>query len=138
MTKSASKRRPRALGGVVPPTPIINLRTGQVTHFGPRRAYDGAYVSELLRAKGIQQRDVEGFRFIARALGPEFDHLKIGYLDQISILFHEQMTEEDYAAMRAAGPNASAQKINGVLTITPADDAPPFGPRLRVVGGDHE
>jgi hypothetical protein len=89
-----------AAGGVVPPTPIENLRTGQLTHFGPRRAYDGAYVGELLSAKGIRQSDVEGLRFIAKALGPEFAHMKIGELDKLSILFHEQITEEEMKALR--------------------------------------
>ena len=37
---------------VVPPTPIINRRTGAATHFGERRAYDGFYVLELLNATG--------------------------------------------------------------------------------------
>jgi hypothetical protein len=138
MAKQTTKRRPRSSDGVTPPTPIMNLRTGQLTHFGPRRAYDGAYIIELLAAKGIQQRDIDSFRFVAQAICPMFEHLKIRELADLSGLFHEQLTEEDCEAMRAAGPDATAQKINGVLTITPADDASPFGPRLRLVGGDHE
>jgi hypothetical protein len=38
--------------GVTPPSPIINRRTGKSTLFGARRAYDGAYVLELLNATG--------------------------------------------------------------------------------------
>ena len=89
-----------AAGGVEPPTPIENLRTGQLTHFGPRRAYDGSYVTELLAAKGVLHSDIEGLRFIAEALGPEFAHMKIGELDKLSILFHEQITEEEMKALR--------------------------------------
>jgi hypothetical protein len=38
--------------GVVPPTPIINRRTGAATQFGPRWQFDDAYVRELLNATG--------------------------------------------------------------------------------------
>jgi hypothetical protein len=116
-----------AAGGVDPPTPIENLRTGQLTHFGPRRAYDGSYVTELLAAKGVLHSDIEGLRFIAEALGPEFAHMKIGELDKLSILFHEQMTKEELTALYDAGEGASATKVNGVLSIKPGK------PRLHIV-----
>jgi hypothetical protein len=106
---------------VHPPTPIENLRTGELTHFGIRRAFDGAYIAELLAAKGCHQSDYEGLRFIAEALGPEFAHMKIGDLRDMSVIFHESFTEEDRAAMHKAGPGARLLKRNGVRTILPPD-----------------
>ncbi len=90
-----------AAGGVDPPSPIENLRTGQLTHFGTRRCYDGAYVLELMAAKGVVQSEVQGLRFIAEALGPEFAHLKIGELAKLSRAFTEtiRMTDEQIATM---------------------------------------
>lgn len=116
-----------AAGGVEPPTPIENLRTGQLTHFGPRRSFDGSYVLELLAAKGVMRSEIQGLRFIAQALGPEFAHMKIGELDNLSVAFCEQITEEEWKKLRGAGYGASATKVDGVLTITPGK------PRLHLV-----
>ncbi len=116
-----------AAGGVEPPTPIENLRTGQLTHFGPRRAFDGSYVLELLAAKGVLHSDIESLRFIAKALGPMFAHMKIGELTKLSVIFCEQVTPEEWQKLRGAGYGASATKVDGVLTITPGK------PRLHLV-----
>ncbi len=116
-----------AAGGVEPPTPIENLRTGQLTHFGSRRSFDGSYVLELLAAKGVLHSEVEGLRFIAKALGPEFGHMTIADLAKLSIIFCEQITEEDREALHNAGYGASATKVDGVLTIKPGK------PRLHLV-----
>ena len=52
---------------VVPPSPIINRRTGAATHFGARRAYDGFYLLELLRATGVTNEEAAT---VARVLEP--------------------------------------------------------------------
>jgi hypothetical protein len=44
---------------VIPPTPIINRHTGTETQFGPRRAFDGAYVLELLNASGCTAEEAK-------------------------------------------------------------------------------
>jgi hypothetical protein len=47
-----------AAGGVTPNPTIVNRRTGYVAHFGPRRAFDGAYVGEVFAASGCLEKDV--------------------------------------------------------------------------------
>jgi hypothetical protein len=61
----------RRLTTVYPPSPIINRRTGAETPFGPRRAFDGAYILELLRATGCTRADVDAALFV---LQPLIDH----------------------------------------------------------------
>jgi hypothetical protein len=48
-----------AAGGVTPNPTIVNRRTGDVAHFGRRRAFDGAYVGEVLAASGCRNKDIE-------------------------------------------------------------------------------
>jgi hypothetical protein len=48
-----------ATGGVRPNPTIANRRTGYVQHFGARRAFDMAYVCEVLAASGCIDRDIE-------------------------------------------------------------------------------
>jgi hypothetical protein len=40
-------------GGVNPVSPIKSRRTGNLTHFGHRRAFDGSYLCELMGASGV-------------------------------------------------------------------------------------
>ncbi len=47
-----------ASGGVTPTPEIVNRRTGYVQKFGPRRAFDGAYVGEVLAALLGVKRDM--------------------------------------------------------------------------------
>jgi hypothetical protein len=54
--------------GVVPPTPVVNRATKQETHFGPRRAYDGAYIGELLAATGCTAQQVAIAKTVLDAL----------------------------------------------------------------------
>jgi hypothetical protein len=56
-----------ASGGVQPP-PVVNRRTGEETTFGPRRAYDGAWVLEMLGASGCKYSDVEAAIFVLEPL----------------------------------------------------------------------
>jgi hypothetical protein len=63
--------KPRRLTTVYPPSPIINRRTGAETPFGPRRAFDGAYMLELLAATGCTKADIEAAIFV---LQPLIDH----------------------------------------------------------------
>jgi hypothetical protein len=57
--------------GVVPPTPIINRRTGAETQFGPRHAFDSFYVLELLRATGCTAEEAA---IVTRVLQPLLDN----------------------------------------------------------------
>ena len=61
----------RRTTSVRPPSPITNRRTGAETPFGPRRAYDGAYILELLSASGCTKADIDAALFV---LQPLVDH----------------------------------------------------------------
>jgi hypothetical protein len=58
----------RKTQGVIPPTPIINRRTGRETQFGPRRAFDGAYVLELLNATGCTKEEAATVAMVLKPL----------------------------------------------------------------------
>ena len=91
-----------AAGGVDPPTPIINRVTGQETCFGPRRAYDGAYLLELLSALGCTREQVVSTRYVLDLLN-EHD-LKIDKnLPNLLRAFFEQRTTEDEAERHRKG-----------------------------------
>jgi hypothetical protein len=85
-----------AAGGVDPPTPIINRVTGQETPFGGRRAYDGAYLLELLSALDCTGEQVASTRYVLNLLN-EHD-LKIDKsLPNLLQGFYEQVSNEDNA-----------------------------------------
>jgi hypothetical protein len=91
-----------ATGGVIPPTPIINRVTGQKTPFGPRRAYDGSYLLELLSALGCTGEQVASTRYVLDLLN-EHD-LKIDKsLPNLLQCFCEQRTTEDEAERHRKG-----------------------------------
>jgi len=72
---------------VYPPSPIINRRTGAQTPFGPRRAFDGAYMLELLAATGCTKADVDAALFVLQPLADHgFGGEKVG--DLIGLLPH--------------------------------------------------
>ena len=48
--------------------PVINRKTSEKTEFGPRRAYDGAWVLEMLRAYGCTKAEVEATIFVLEGL----------------------------------------------------------------------
>jgi hypothetical protein len=56
-----------AAGGVQPP-PVLNRRTGETTTFGPRRAYDGSWMLEMLGASGCTKAEVEAAIFVLEPL----------------------------------------------------------------------
>ena len=88
-----------AAGGVQPP-PVLNRRTGELHEFGLRRAFDGAWVLELLSAIGCTKEQVDAAIFV---LQPLIDHrVKINakLLQQLTI-FHELPTNEQSRQMRA-------------------------------------
>jgi hypothetical protein len=115
--------RADAAGGVIPTPEIVNRRTGYVAkHFGPRRAFDGPYVLQVLAASGCWQENIEHAIWV---LTPLAEHncgdWTIENLLRVLPLFCEQMTEEQSNQFRKAGPGASAQVVNGELTITPGN-----------------
>lgn len=126
------QRKTKLSEGVTPPTPIENLRTGRFTHFGPRRAYDGSYVLELLAAKGVTQSDVESLRFIALALhdGAEgkggFTHMRIGELANLSACFVESCNTTATADGPYEGHHMPGQ---------PGVPVPDHKPTLTVIDG---
>jgi hypothetical protein len=87
-----------AAGGVTPTAEIVNRRTGYVQHFGPRRAFDGAYAGEVLAASSCWAEDVEKALWV---LAPLADHNCGDWTvkDLLSVLpavFHEQVTQEQW------------------------------------------
>ena len=67
MTDSVDRKRRRKIRGVQPP-PIVNRRTGETKRFGPRRAYSGAWVCEMLGASGCTKAEVEAAIFVLEPL----------------------------------------------------------------------
>ena len=113
--------RADAAGVVIPIPEIVNRRTGYVAkHFGPRRAFDGWYVLNVLAASGCWTEDIEKALWV---LAPLAEHScgnwTVDDLLRVLPLFCEQMTEEQSNQLRNAGPGASAQVVNGEVTITP-------------------
>jgi hypothetical protein len=51
-------------GLFIPLSPIRNQVTGIETLFGPRRAADGAYVLELLRALGVTNKQADTTHYV--------------------------------------------------------------------------
>ena len=98
-----------AAGGVQPKPEIVNRRTGHVQKFGPRRAFDGAYIGEVLAASGCWTEDVEKALWV---LAPLAEH-NCGHwtvkdlLDVLPVVFHEQITPEQWDQLRKAGEGAS-------------------------------
>ena len=107
-------------GGVRPKPEVINRRTGQVQKFGPRRAFDGCYVGEVLAASGCWTEDVATAIWVLSPLdecdcgGMTVKHL----LDLLPMVFHEMPTPEQLEQIRKAGEGARCQIRNGELTIT--------------------
>ncbi len=121
--------RDEAAGGVQPRPEIVNRRTGYVQQFGPRRAFDGAYLGEVLAASGCWTEDVQKALWV---LAPLAEH-NLGdwtvkdLLRALPVVFHEQVTQEQWDLLRKAGEGASGRIVNGEFTITPGK------PRLTVV-----
>ncbi len=84
-------RQWQAAGGVTPTPEIVNRRTGYVQKFGPRRAFDGSYVCEVLAASGCWTEDVERTLWV---LAPLAEHncgdWTVEDLLRLLPLFHEQ------------------------------------------------
>jgi hypothetical protein len=88
----------------VQPPPIVNRRTGETTTFGQRRAYDGAWIIEMLGASGCTYSDVEATIFVLEALIEHED--KHGWKvdkDLLGLLkyFHEPVPPEQLRQMWA-------------------------------------
>jgi hypothetical protein len=122
-------RRQEAAGGVTPAPEIVNRRTGYIQHFGPRRAFDGSYVGEVLAASGCWSEDVEKALWVLAPLAEHNcgDWTVEDLLRVLPTVFHEQITREQWDQIRKAGEGASATVVNGEFTITPGK------PRLRLV-----
>jgi hypothetical protein len=116
---------------VTPKPEIVNRRTGYVQKFGMRRAFDGAYVTEVLAAAGCWTEDIEKALWV---LAPLAEHdcgdWTVNDLLQVMPLFHEQITQQQWDQLHKAGEGASGKIRNGVFTITPGK------PRLRLVKSD--
>ncbi len=76
-----------ARGGVQPP-PVTNRRTGEVHTFGRRRAYDGAWVIEMLGASGCKTLEVAAAIFVLEPLIEHGVKIDKGLLELLTI-FHE-------------------------------------------------
>jgi ADP-ribosylglycohydrolase len=102
---------------VTPPSPIKNRRTGYEQQFGDRRAYDGAYILELLAASGCWTDDVQKTLFVLQGLTENGQgHITAEQLAGLLPIFYEQATMEEMEQIRGGG---SGRKINGVWTVTP-------------------
>ena len=82
------------------PPPITNRRTGEVSTFGPRRAYDGDWVIEMLGASGCTREEVAAAIFV---LEPLLEHdVKIDKdLLELLALFHGPVPRKELRQARA-------------------------------------
>ena len=88
-----------ASGGVQPP-PVFNRRTGEEHTFGPRRAYDGAWVIEMLGASGCIKSEVDAAIFLLEPLieyGVKIDESLLRLLT----IFHEPVPMQQLRQMQA-------------------------------------
>jgi hypothetical protein len=110
-----------AAEGVTPNAEVVNRRSGYVQKFGQRRAFDGAYVGEVLAASGCWTEDVERALWVLAPLAEHNcgDWTVKDLLDVLPSVFHEQVTREQWKELRKAGEGASGQLVNGQFTITP-------------------
>ncbi len=122
-------RRQVADGGVTPTPEIVNRRTGYVQKFGARRAFDGAYVGEVLAASGCWTEDVEKALWVLAPLAEHNcgDWTVNDLLRVLPVAFHEQVTREQWDQICKAGEGATGTIVNGEFTIVPGK------PRLRLV-----
>jgi hypothetical protein len=106
------RRRLAALGlDSVQPPPIVNRRTGATTEFGQRRAFDGAWVIEMLGASGCTKEEVAAAIFV---LQPLLEHEVIIDKDLLGTLalFHEpQLLTVEQRRQRDADYNRSQFRI---------------------------
>jgi hypothetical protein len=102
---------------VTPPSPIKNRRTGYEQQFGIRRAYDGAYILELLAASGCWTDDVRKALFVLQGLTENGQgDWTVEQVAGLLPIFSEQVTMEEAEQIRGGG---SGRKVNGVWTVTP-------------------
>jgi hypothetical protein len=88
-----------AAGGVQP-EPVTNRRTGEVTEFGHRRAFDGAWVVMMLNAYGCTKAEVDAAIFVLKAL-VEYDVRIDKKLPELLAMFYEQPSQKELARMFA-------------------------------------
>jgi hypothetical protein len=101
------------------PETVTNRRTGYVQKFGPRRAFDGAYVGEVLAASGCWTHDIETALWVLKPLAEHCGDWTVKMLlDALPVVFHEQITEEQWDRLGKAGEGATAQSLNGEVTIS--------------------
>jgi hypothetical protein len=80
--------------GVIPPTPIINRRTGKATKFGVRRAFDGFYVLELLNATGCTAEEAATVRMVLEPLLANCGEITVAaLLNSLKIYFPYELEE---------------------------------------------
>ena len=113
--------RAEAAGGVQPTPEIVNRRTGYIKKFGPRRAFDGSYVGEVLAASGCWTEDVQKALWVLAPLAEHNcgDWTVKDLLDVLPVVFYEQITPEQLDQLRKAGKGASGQIVNGEFAINP-------------------
>ena len=102
---------------LVEPNPTITCRrTGEVTQFGARRAFDGAYVLEVLAASGCWNEDFERALFVLQPLIEnncgEFTVKQIAGLLKFA---HERLIDAQHAEFRAMPIGTSVTINNGVM-----------------------
>jgi hypothetical protein len=97
-------RRSRRLAALdldsVQPPPIVNRRTGETTTFGQRRAFDGAWVLEMLGASGCTKEEVNAAIFVLEALIEHGVKIDKNLLDVLTI-FHGPVPVEQLRQMWA-------------------------------------
>jgi len=117
--------RAEAAGGVQPTPEIANRRTGYIKKFGPRRAFDGSYVGEVLAASGCWTEDVQKALWVLAPLAEHNcgDWTVKDLLDALPVVFYEQVTPEQLDQLLKAGEGARGQIVNGEFTINRAATA---------------
>jgi hypothetical protein len=88
-----------AAGGVRPP-PVLNRRTGEHHTFGPRRAYDGAWVLEMLGASGCTKSEVDAAIFVLEPLIKHGVKINKGLLSLLT-MFNDPVDIKELRQMRA-------------------------------------
>lgn len=84
---------------VTPKETITNRRNGYVTHFGPRRAFDGDYVRQVIAASGCSADDISRLIFCLQPLAENnLGDWTVNELLYISPILHEDFPPDVKAA----------------------------------------
>lgn len=100
----------------VQPPPVLNRRTGEEHKPGPRRAYDGAWLLEMLGASGCTSAEVDAAIFVLEPLIGHGVKIDKGLLKLLAN-FHEPMPERQKRQVRADFKRSQFQLVERLADV---------------------